>query len=267
MKNKISNTSKKVIRHVALAAGLVVAGLPGKSKADLLNFNADVNVLGLTSASVGANIGNGISAYAGANALGIGGSTGVSVGNGSLVDVNADANVGPLAGVNAGVNVGNGVNAYVGGNVLGAAGSTGLSVASTGTGAYAYPTYRGIYTTTPTRPVSYASTMVAQPRFSYMTTTQPVRYVTDPDVVYQSIQPRVSAYRLGSVAYQTAHAARSSEIVVKESYDAYSHETANSEVSQQVWQRSEDNPFKGYRSNEIHSRKITKTRRVYYTYE
>ncbi len=266
--NKLSETSKKAIRYIAFATGLMVAALPGKSKADLLNFNADVNVLGLAGVSTGVNVGHAINAYAGANALGIGGSTGVSVGNGSLVDVNADANVGPLAGANAGLSVGNGVNAYVGGNVIGVAGSTGISVASSGsTAAYAYPTTTGYYTTMPTRPVSYASMAVTQPRVQYVQPAvryvrvagaQPVRYVS------------ASSYRPAPVAYQTAQApvtSQGGQRVEVQTYDSYAHESEDSQLTQTVQKRYVEDPENGYREQEVHARKVIIKRRVYYTYE
>jgi len=198
--NKISNVSKKVISGIAFASGLMIAALPGKAKADLLNVNAGVDIPGIAGVGVGANVGNGVNAGVRAQVLGIGAGVGVS--------------------------------------------------------ALSCPTYT--YGTVPARRVTYIT-----PTTTYVPAT--TTYVANPDVVYRTVP--TTSYRPAPVVYQTAPVAGSGEVVVKETYDAYSRETENSEFSHQVWTRSEDNPIQRYRTNETHSRKVTKQRRVYYTYE
>lgn len=228
--NKISNTSKKAIRYMALASGLIVASLPGKAKAEYVSagvgvgpVQAGVSVGGIMDGAaniIGSTFGGaaqviGATGQAAGNVIGATGVAGAQIAGSAL------SPVGGHACLNGGCN-----HAYTGYN-------------------YATPTYTYTqgYATVPA-PVSY--NVAVQPSVRYVRTYKPA------PVGYATISTPV---------------ATQGERIEVQTYDQYSRENVNSKYNHSVQKRYVEDPANGYREQEVHSRKVIRTRRTYYTYE
>ena len=226
--NKISNTSKKAIRYMAMASGLMAASLPGKANAEYVSAGVGVGPVqaGVSVGGIMDGAANIIGSTFGGAAQVIG-ATGVAAGNiigatgvaGAQIAGSALSPVGGHACLNGGCN-----HAYTGYN-------------------YAAPAPTYTYTQ------GYAPAPIG-----YNVAVQPttVRYVR--------------TYRPAPVGYATVPVATQGERVEVQTYDHYSRESVNSKYNHSVQKRYVEDPANGYREQEVHSRKIIRTRRAYYTY-